>query len=238
MTTTDASFFPAPASDAASPVPSIAPQSELGAGLRADYEALHNDLIQAQELAADFQRQLAGKSNEVAHFKHLLEKTHTDLNQLERRVQQMREDRHKLANDAMRYSALEAEVEQLRRECDALRSERDTLRKEIEVIRAAGTTRIQELMLVSEEQQREIARLRAVLEVLKRRGKADPADAPEMRQQIVELTHTIMRLQEMLALQSMEPVAPKSPDRRNGSHHGNGNGKGADSEFIEIAFDT
>jgi hypothetical protein len=36
--------------------------------LRADCEALRNDLEQAQELANDFRAQLSGKSNEAAHF--------------------------------------------------------------------------------------------------------------------------------------------------------------------------
>jgi hypothetical protein len=44
----------------------------LSANLRADYEAVQNDLEQATELAAEFQRQLAGKSNEVAELKQLL----------------------------------------------------------------------------------------------------------------------------------------------------------------------
>lgn len=92
----------APAEMAPVPTP---PQSlvsqRLGAALRADYEALQNDLEQAQLLAGDFQSQLAGKSNEVASMKHLLERASNDLRKLQEDVQALRAERHQLANELM-----------------------------------------------------------------------------------------------------------------------------------------
>jgi chromosome segregation ATPase len=65
----------------------------------ADYEALSNDLEQAHALAADFQQELRGKSNEVAHLKQVLEKSESDLAKLQRSIADLREERHRLANE-------------------------------------------------------------------------------------------------------------------------------------------
>src|SRR5678816_1828795 len=93
--------------------------------LQADYEAVRNDLEQAQELAADFQRQVADKSNEVAHIKLLLQKSAADLARLEGHVGELRQERHRLANELMLASAMELELTKVKRE-------RDQLRKEVE----------------------------------------------------------------------------------------------------------
>src|SRR3954470_15918055 len=74
----------------------------LSAQLRANCEALRNDLEQAQGLASDFQAQLNGKSNEAAHFKQVLEKTQQNLERLQSDILRLREERHSLANDVMR----------------------------------------------------------------------------------------------------------------------------------------
>jgi chromosome segregation ATPase len=172
------------------PSPSRTATSPLGASLQSDYEALRNDLEQANDLAADFQRQLAGKSNEVAHFKSLLERTKVDLGRLDAHVQELRKERHRLANEVMRSAALEQQLRRSNEEIDRLKVEVDTLR-------SAGGNRVEELLLVSEEQQKEITRLRAALEVLKR-SKPGTAPAPEdgkMQQQIAELTSLVKSLQ-------------------------------------------
>src|SRR5580765_3302682 len=72
---------------------------QLSSRLRADCEALRNDLAQAQELAGDFQAQLSGKSNEAAHFKQVLEHTQQNLERLQADILRLREERHSLAND-------------------------------------------------------------------------------------------------------------------------------------------
>src|SRR5688500_7910196 len=77
----------------------------LSANLHADYEALQNDMQQAKDLAADFQQQLAGKSNEFAQLKQLFEKTAADLAHLQAGIVELRAERHRLANESMRATA-------------------------------------------------------------------------------------------------------------------------------------
>jgi chromosome segregation ATPase len=180
------------AAAAQSPIPeTYTPSSRLGVSLQADYDALKNDLEQAHDLAADFQRQLAGKSNEVAHFKNLLERTQTDLNRLDAHVQELRKERHRLANEVMRSAALEQQLKRSREEIDRLKLE-------VETLRSAGGNRVEELLVVSEEQQKEIARLRAAVDVLKKgqtAGAASSSEDARMQQQIAELTTLVKRLQ-------------------------------------------
>lgn len=102
---------------------------KLSANLRADYEALQNDMQQAQEMAADFQRQLAGKSNEFAQLKQILEKTQKDLAHLQAGITELRAERHRLANDAMRAVALDVKLGKAGAERDQLRIELELLRK-------------------------------------------------------------------------------------------------------------
>ena len=112
------------------PAPPAAPTNpRLTARLKADYEAVRNDLEQAQQLAADFQAQLAGKTNEVAHFKTLLEKSRADLERLEGHVVELRQERHRLANMLMRTSVFEEEARRLAEERNHLRKEMDSLRQ-------------------------------------------------------------------------------------------------------------
>jgi chromosome segregation ATPase len=178
------------------------PKSQLGASLCADYEALKNDLDQAKELASDFQRQLAGKSNEVAHFKVLLERAQTDFTRLEGHIEELRRERHRLANEVMRGTALEMKMNQKNQEIDRLREQVDTLRD-------AGGKRVEELLLVSEDQQREIQRLRSIVEVLRKKEGIPPilaaTERPEMREEIAELRATVKRLQAQLS-QSFVPA--------------------------------
>src|ERR1700736_3005625 len=75
---------------------------KISATLRSDYEALQNDVRLANELAADFQRQLAGKSNDFALLKQVFEKTREDLGHLHAGIAALREERHRLANEAMK----------------------------------------------------------------------------------------------------------------------------------------
>jgi chromosome segregation ATPase len=170
----------------------------LGASLSADREALQNDLEQAKELAADFQRQLSGKSNEVAHFKNLLEKTQKDLNRLDLHVQELRRERHHLANEAMRATALDAQLKRANEEVDELRKQVDTLRD-------SGGNRVEELLLVGEEQQAEIKRLRAVVEVLKKRDGASVPESGQTQRQINELTTLVKELQGRLDKHGLPP---------------------------------
>src|SRR4051812_22021066 len=54
-------------------------KSNLGPAVSADVEAILNDMEQARALAADYQKALAGKSNEFAELKQTLERTQQEL---------------------------------------------------------------------------------------------------------------------------------------------------------------
>lgn len=124
----------------------------LSGSLMADHEALQNDLVQAQELAADFQRQLAGKSNEHAQLKQILEKTQNDLEHLQGGIVELRAERHRLANEAMRATAFEAKLMKVT-------GERDRLRIDLEIIRQALARKGDEMVAQLHERDRRIAEL-------------------------------------------------------------------------------
>lgn len=146
-----------PPDEAAPPAdpPSSAPRlvnPNLTGSLAADHEALQNDLLQAQDLAADFQRQLAGKSNEYAQLKQILEKTQKDLEHLQGGIVELRAERHRLANEAMRATAFEAKLMKVT-------GERDRLRIELEVVRSALARTGDDLALQLRDRDRHIAEL-------------------------------------------------------------------------------
>lgn len=124
----------------------------LSGSLMADHEALQNDLLQAQDLAADFQRQLAGKSNEYAQLKQILEKTQKDLEHLQGGIVELRAERHRLANEAMRATAFEAKLMKVT-------GERDRLRVELEVVRSALSRTGDDLAIQLRDRDRHIAEL-------------------------------------------------------------------------------
>jgi chromosome segregation ATPase len=94
----------------------------LSATLAADYEALKNDLREANEMTAALQRELAGKSNEFALLRQVFEKTRSDLEKLQSGIGALRAERHGLANDLMRTGALEEDLAAVTAERDGLRN--------------------------------------------------------------------------------------------------------------------
>lgn len=100
----------------------------LSAAVKADYQALQNDLHQARELAADFQRQLSGQTNEQALLKQLLAKTQNDLAKLQTSITDLREERHRLANHAFEAIALREKLKRSEQENVKLQKELDELR--------------------------------------------------------------------------------------------------------------
>ncbi|MEP6673329.1 MAG: hypothetical protein ABJF10_29530 [Chthoniobacter sp.] len=124
----------------------------LTGSLAADHVALQNDLVQAQELAADFQRQLAGKSNEYAQLKQILEKTEKDLAHFNEGIVELRAERHRLANEAMRAVAFQAKLAKVT-------SERDRLRIDLEVIRHALAQKGEDMEMKLRDRDRHIAEL-------------------------------------------------------------------------------
>jgi septation ring formation regulator EzrA len=108
----------------------------LTSALSADYEALKNDLLEANEMTAALQRELAGKSNEFALLRQVFEKTREDLEHLQAGIRTLRAERHVLANHLMRTTALQEELEELTKERDTLRKAldgRDILNGELTV---------------------------------------------------------------------------------------------------------
>ncbi|HSI14446.1 MAG TPA: hypothetical protein VK961_20515 [Chthoniobacter sp.] len=124
----------------------------LSGSLAADHEALQNDLVQAQDLAADFQRQLAGKSNEYAQLKQILEKTQKDLEHFQAGIVELRAERHRLANEAMRATAFEAKFMKVT-------AERDRLKVELEVVRSALDRTGDDMTMQLRDRDRHIAEL-------------------------------------------------------------------------------
>ena len=110
--------------------PNSGVNSHLSADLRADFEALENDFEQACALTIDLQSQLSGKSNEFAQLKHIFEKTTQNLEQLQTDISELREERHRLANEAMRATALEFTLEQTVKERDQLKLDLENLSRE------------------------------------------------------------------------------------------------------------
>lgn len=92
--------------------------------LKGECDSLRDDLQQANELAADFQRQLASKSNEVATMKQFFEKTRGHLVQLQNSIKELRQERHQLANEVMAATAVSVK---LKLERDLLRSDMQSL---------------------------------------------------------------------------------------------------------------
>ena len=117
------SLPPPPAHAAHAQVVSPLTNPNLSATLRLEYDALVGDMRRAEELCAEFQRQLAGKANEVNEFKELFAKTQSDLFQLQDSIIELREERHCLANEAMRAAALTRKLAQVTAERDGLIAE-------------------------------------------------------------------------------------------------------------------
>jgi chromosome segregation ATPase len=103
----------------------------LTAALESELESLQEDLRQA---ALDYERQLTEKTEESHRFQSLLQKTRTDLADLEESIVELRRERHFLANEVMRGAQLEIHLTRLTEENDTLKKELERTR---EALRAA-----------------------------------------------------------------------------------------------------
>lgn len=121
---------------------------------------------QAKELAADFQRQLAGKSNEFAQLKQLFDKATADLTNLQAGIVELRAERHRLANESMRATAFQAKLAQVT-------GERDRLRVELEHVRRALEHSAQEMASALRDRDAQIASL--VIELVTAKEAAESA---------------------------------------------------------------
>jgi small-conductance mechanosensitive channel len=199
---------------------------KLSATLRAEYEALMNDVSQANQLAADFQSQLAGKSNELAVMKQVFEKTVKDLTLLEASIKELREERHRLANEAMRAQALDFKL------ADVL-SERERLRAELDALRAGGGAK-------NADRDAEVRRLTLEVLALKQQlanrkvGDANVETpsiiAPEVMNAVVTVEDALENLRAVLGASGTKPKkpGPVSRDSKNSKDS---------EEFIDIAFE-
>ena len=197
----------------------------LSATLRAEYEALQNDVEQAHELAAEFQRQLAGKSNEVAEFKQLFEKTQKDLTRLQASITELREERHRLANEAMRAAAFE-------RKFTEMTADRDRLLKELDLAKQAASRGDDESERRLLERDAHIARLSMQLTELRETTPAalapaavqTPGENPaSVKIVLSDMWRTLEQLQKILD-PGGAPAKPKAQ-------------AAPTEEFIDIAFD-
>jgi septal ring factor EnvC (AmiA/AmiB activator) len=153
--------------------------SSISATLRSDYEALRNDVQQANELAAEFQRQLSGKSNDFAQLKQLFEKTQEDLSHLNAGIAALREERHRLANEAMKGEAYKMKLA-------SVTNERARLRIDLEVIRNALAASKEEMTRCLYQRDKQIAELtventqlkHALLEARRRSAESAPSPSP------------------------------------------------------------
>lgn len=99
--------------------------------VQADYIALANDLEQAKELTSALELQLSGKCNELAQFKHLWERTRSDMQKFEHDLEALRKERHSLANQVQLAFATEHRLEKLKREHEELTSRTEVLESEL-----------------------------------------------------------------------------------------------------------
>jgi len=154
----------------------------LTKSLSADYEALKNDLEQANEFAADLQKELAGSKNDAAHFKQVFEKTQRDLAHLQDGIVALRKERHALANEAMRAAALDLKLKTLAHDRDSLlESLGETQRREEELAALVKTrdTQVAELtmqLMMLKEELREAKRRTHVVQTAPRVVKSAAAE--------------------------------------------------------------
>ncbi len=216
-----------PPTSATEPNPAPLTNPNLSATLRADYDALMNDVQQANQLAADFQRQLAGKSNEVADFRRLFEKTQTDLGHLQKSIDELRQERHRLANEAMRAVAFE-------RKLTEMTAERNRLRIELDVMRQGIASNTEDLERRLRERDAQVTRLAHELDTLREqllsgnapaptRGGGDPA----VKAVLADLWSALNRLQTTLDPKNAVPAFPAPSVQA----------PAASEEFIDISFD-
>ena len=111
----------APQAVAIAPNPPVNPN--LSTALRENYDAVQEDVRQANELAANLGAQLAGKSKEAMHLKFLFEQTKAHLAHMQDSIVAMRAERHKLSNEAMRAMGLDIMLARVTAERDRLKNE-------------------------------------------------------------------------------------------------------------------
>lgn len=88
--------------------------AKLGTLLQTEAEALRNDLNEARALAAEYQREVSAKSNDLALLKQALERALHNLDLLQETLAELRTERHRLASEVMQMTWLQDQVATLR----------------------------------------------------------------------------------------------------------------------------
>lgn len=165
-------------------VPISPAQSNLSAALRENYDALQENLRQANELTADLGAQLAGKSKETLHLKFLFDQTKAHLGHLQDAIVAMRMERHKLANEAMRAKGLEMVLARVTAERDRLKNEVDGLIEGLAQENAGKELRFDKRDHYIAELSFELIKLRQEVQDLR---KANPAPVPAAPPRLMSL---------------------------------------------------
>ncbi len=202
----------------------------LTANLSAECEALRNDLDQARELASDFQSQLAGKSNEFATMKQVFEKTLQDLTQLQTSIAELRQERHQLANDAMRAVAFQHKL-------TGVTAERDRLQAEAEPLRQALAAKTKDAARQIETRDARIAQLVAeadnladALAAAERGSGKQPfrrQTAPDAQSLLAQIATSVDQLTKIIGPGKRQPLAREQIDELDSGVE----------QFIQISFD-
>lgn len=173
------------------------------AAVQAEYYALANDLEQAQALASTLEMQLSGKTNELAQFKLIWERTQADLARFEKGIEELRRERHTLANQVQRSYANDLQFEKLKKTHEELKAKAQALETELLMERAA---RQQAAMDLSKAREAASA------------AGARPAPAPNDGISDPELRATLQTLRDqldrVLATPSAKSPAKKAPPPR------------------------
>ncbi|MEO6751201.1 MAG: hypothetical protein ABIP85_05440 [Chthoniobacteraceae bacterium] len=104
------------------PPPAIRP-GLITSTLRDAYDAVQEDLRQTKEAAIALEDQLADKSEEMVRLMGMFERTKEHLAHLQESIRLLREERHKLANEAMRAQGLELMLTRVTAERNRLKTE-------------------------------------------------------------------------------------------------------------------
>jgi len=200
------------------------PHSDPSHTLLGDYEALHAAVPQGDALTMDFRQHGAGRSDELAVLQQVFANAQHDLVQLHRNIAELRQERHQLANQAMRAMALDRKLAEVTAERDRLRAEGQAMRDGLMASAAEAAKR-------KRETDAQIARMALELDTLRQRGLTPVAAAlpdSDMRAALAQISATLERLTTQFAEDRRSSGAGMPPGR----------GQAAAGPGIDIEFET
>ena len=105
------------------------PTAGLGASATDGLAALQKDLEEARRVAREQQVILTGKDAELSSLREVFDRTKQHLVRLQRSINELRDERHRLGDEAMQVEALKRKVHVLTAERDLLRQQLDSQQK-------------------------------------------------------------------------------------------------------------